>query len=173
MLLALELLSAQSPRHPRLVAAMALGAIVAGVGPYCHLWTLFHPGDWVPNQTHAIGLAIRRDVPSGRVLTLAPIFPLEGKLDVLPEFATGPFAARVATMVGQDEQTLYRLLDEDDLRVVLAAHPAQGVLLSGEGQLEAPFRNYAQAEQMVVVTPLGKDRELWHVRTTRFAHASE
>ena len=114
----------------------------------------------MPNRVHWIGLAIRRDVPAGRVLTLAPIVPLEGKLDVFPEFATGPFAARVAPMVGQDDQTLYRLLDEDDLRAALTARPARRRTLLGEGRLEAPLRNYAQAERMAA-TPFGKDRELW------------
>ena len=59
---------------------------------YQDVLRLGSPGQSVPMLVHARGVEIARAANHGRVLTLAPIFPLEGGADIYPELATGPFA---------------------------------------------------------------------------------
>ena len=111
---------------------------------------------WVPVETHRLGVLLRAQVGTGRVLTLAPIIPLEGGLDIYPELATGPFAWRVAPLMVDQKLSALRMPDPDDLAIMLAAHPPSAVLTGfeaqnagfargGPGGLEGPLKLYARA----------------------------
>lgn len=109
---------------------------------------------WVPVETHRLGTLLRARIGSGRVLTLAPIVPLEGGLDIYPQLATGPFAWRVAPLMADQKLASLKMPDPDDLAVTLAAHPPAAVLTGfesqnagfargGPGGLEGPLAMYA------------------------------
>jgi hypothetical protein len=123
------------------LAALAIGTIAAGAGNYLYPKLAFSPAAWVPLRAHALGGELRRrigpEASQRPVLTLAPIYPLEGGMDVYEPFATGPFAMRVAAMVPEDDEGPLHLLDEQDLGVVLRQRPPAAAVAGFEGPDDA------------------------------------
>jgi hypothetical protein len=83
-------------------------------------------------------------VHDGKVLTLAPIFPLEGKLDIYEEFATGPFMWRTADLVDKKDRKRLRIISENELDSYLTKKPPVAIFIGFEGGLEKPMFLYAQ-----------------------------
>jgi hypothetical protein len=137
-----------------------------GVLQYRHIIDFWHTGDWVPMQMHQAGVEVAqkcRGVP-GPILTYAPIIPLEGGRTIYPEFATGPFVARVAGFVDDSDESLLDVVDEDDLALFLSRNPPAAILTGCEGELEMPLLHYAHQhgfQRIVVSMEGGHDKELW------------
>jgi hypothetical protein len=115
--------------------------IVAGARHYEPQKLAFRPSAWVPLQAHALGGELRRRIgPASAarpILTLAPIYPLEAGIEVYEQYATAPFAMRVAPMVPEDDETPLHLLDEEDLRALLRERPPAAVVAGFEGPGDA------------------------------------
>jgi hypothetical protein len=52
---------------------------------------------------------------AGKVLTVAPIIPLEGGREIYKEFVTGPFAWRTARFLPQHRRRALGMIAEEDL----------------------------------------------------------
>jgi hypothetical protein len=100
--------------------------------------------EWIPMKVHQEGLAVARTAGNGRVLTLAPIFPLEGGADVYPELATGPFAWRVGPYVEESVEARVKTWDPDNLDRMLSDRPPALVLVGWEKDLDVPLLGYAK-----------------------------
>jgi len=98
----------------------------------------------IPIQIHDIGVEMADAVHDGKVLTLAPIFPLEGKLDIYEEFATGPFMWRTADLVDKKDRKRLRIISENELDSYLTKKPPVAIFIGFEGGLEKPMFLYAQ-----------------------------
>lgn len=125
--------------------------------------TLWTPADWLPTRVHVYGGLMGRLVGNGRVLTLAPIYALEGGAAIYPEFATGPFAWRVAPLMTARERARFHVVGADELAGLLADAPARAILTGVEdddARLEAALVDYAQAHGFVPV-PLPDKSRLW------------
>ena len=142
--------AAQSAGWRAALLVAAAVAIVRGLGALQHLELLGRPRHWTPMRVHAAGRAVARRVGGGgrRVLTFAPIVPLEGGCVIYPEFATGPFASRVADFVAEADERAFKEVDEDDLPALLAERPPAGVLVGVEGRQDAPLEAYARTHGM-------------------------
>jgi hypothetical protein len=133
--------------------------------------TLWTPADWLPNRAHASGGLIGRLVGDGRVLTLAPIYALEGGAVIYPEFATGPFAWRVASLLSAEDRPRFHVVGAGDLAALLADAPARAILTGVEDDdatLEQPLVAYAEAHGYVPV-PLPDKSTLWLAPQTQWA----
>jgi hypothetical protein len=107
---------------------------------------------WVPMQAHRVGEEIRqlldaRGTPGAgrRVLTLAPLYPLEGGLAIYPALAAGPFAWRVAPLLPAGERQTFAVVGAADLAALVGRDPPAAVLTGAEGGLEDALTRYAQA----------------------------
>jgi hypothetical protein len=67
-------------------------SFVSTARDYRYLVRLFRPADWATIKVHRAGCRLASRTGKGSVLTLAPIFPLEGGLRIYPELAAEPFA---------------------------------------------------------------------------------
>lgn len=161
--------SAAGRRLVMLVAAAAAGSVglaihasrESGASILPAASRLIHRDTWFSSRAAAFGQEIRAQVPAGRVLTLAPAWPVAGKIAVYPEFATGPFAWRSARFVASERRAGLHLVAPDDLEAFLAAKPPAAILTGVEDdELEKPLIAYAQAHGFREV-PLGRRRELW------------
>lgn len=101
------------------------------------------PGNWAPIQVHALGRAMRSKAPDGKVLTLSPLYPLEGGLQIYPSLATGPFIWRTAHLVPEKQRRLFGVLAEEDLDDFLVQSPPAAILVGEEKELEEAFLRYA------------------------------
>jgi len=148
-----------SPR-PGLVlvaAGLLLGFLVNLRADYIRRFpVLLQPDEWVPVQVHAVGRAVADRLRAGRVLTLGPIFPIEGGLQIYPAFATGSLTWRVSPFMAGEPRRKYGVIAPEDLPAYLEPMPPAAVLVGFElhttgfslddpGELELPLVRYALA----------------------------
>ena len=116
---------------------------------------------WRPLTVHSMGLDIKKASRPGRILTLSPIFPLEGGLNIYPKFATGVFAWRTSKFIPKKEQEELGFASAENLSKLLDSDPPAGILLGGEpAELEQPFLEFAQKNQYTL-HQLNPDYSLW------------
>lgn len=102
--------------------------------------------NWVPIRAHNIGKEVKSIIGDGKVLTLTPIFPLEGGVDIYPQFATAHFAWRSAHLLSENERKMYGIISDDELDSLLIGDKPDGILVGDEVLLEEPFINYAKRQ---------------------------
>jgi hypothetical protein len=131
-------------------------ALIVIVVQYARPGNLLRPEEWVPVAAHREGVALREVVLEGRVLTLAPLYPLEGGLAVYRQLASGPFGWRVSPLLSPVERLRYGLAGQDEL-----AGLNPGALLTGyEGALEDAITEYAGSENFGFV-PFGENKSVY------------
>lgn len=132
-----------------------------GESPLPEWAEIFHRETWFPSRAAEFGAELRSHVDAGRILTLAPTWPVAGGLKIYPEFATGPFAWRSARFVSPERRRQFHLIAPDDLEELLSARPPAGILTGVEDDdLEAPLVAYARAHGFTAA-PLSRKRVLW------------
>jgi hypothetical protein len=113
--------------------------------------------NWIPVESRRVSMILSEIIDSGKVLTLAPTFALEGGVDTYEQFATGPFSWRVSQFLSDSQWQGYSVISRSSLALVLENDPPQGILLGFElesegfvpyqpGGLEIPLRDYAIAQ---------------------------
>jgi hypothetical protein len=127
---------------------------------------LANPSSWSVERVHKAGAIIAQRLAeanvSGKVATLAPIYPLEGGLQVYPELATGQFAYRTAEFTNSYLRNFYRTTSPREVEAFLAADPPAGILVGFDSKLEEPLvrfaeqNGYRQAEDMGISDRYGK-----------------
>jgi hypothetical protein len=142
-------------------ALLAGLSLLTGAKYYRQISILVALDTWFPMKIHRTGDEIRKFVTQGRVLTLAPIIPLEGSLSIYPALGTGPFAWRIAPFVDLAHRRQINVIGPDDLPGLLEDDPPGGILLGMEkSALEEPLLRYAR-EHRYVQTKLKNKVDLW------------
>lgn len=141
------------------LAGLAL-AIFSHSREYEGMRDLLLPREWVPFEIHEEAANLRARVPQGRVLTLAPILPLEAGLDIEPAFATGAFAWRVAPYIDAAKAARLGLPTPATLAAMLATDPPSAVLVGFEEHGEEPLVDYAKSRAFTE-TALEEEERLW------------
>lgn len=114
---------------------------------------LRNPAKWVPIQTHNFAQKVQKIVKQGKVVTLAPIYPLEAGLETYPTFIVGPFVWRTAPLLSEEGREKYNIASFHELEGMLDVDPP-GAFITGletdygfdaysAGLLEKPFIDYA------------------------------
>lgn len=112
---------------------------------------------WVPVKAHRIGEEIARLAKNGRVLTFAPIYPLEGGAKIYDELAVGPFAYRLAHLMPAEKRMRVRVCAPEDLPALLDREPPAAILLGAEEEnLEAALREHARTNGFTKAKQFGK-----------------
>lgn len=143
-----------------LLACVAV-AVALGASHFKNITKLFSPGEWTPIERHAEAQQLREKALPGRILTLAPLHPLEAAFNIYPAFATGPFAWRVAPFVAAEKRSRLRIVSENELESYLRDEPPTAILLGYEKKIEEPLAAYATAHGYVA-QPFGEDEAtLW------------
>lgn len=123
--------------------------------PVPSITALNDPSHWTPMQSHEFSQNLRQSVPSGRILTLLPMFPLEAGFDAYPFAANGPFSWRTSLLLTSARRLQYGITSPDELPELLTHFPPAAILTGFEstnagferndlGGLEAPLVDYAQ-----------------------------
>lgn len=147
-------------RCSRALGACLIVAIPGIVINNRHVFWIASWQDWVPNRVHAEGQEVAALAHGGRVLTLAPIFPLEGGAEVYPELATGPFAWRIGPYVNDSLEPLMKIWDADNVAQKLRCQEPDLILLSREPDLDLPLLAYAEQHHISVTTLRNSASEL-------------
>ncbi len=81
----------------------------------------------------------------GRVATLSPVYAIEADLPIYPELATGSFVFRIGDLLTADERTKYHATSVSTISALFEADPPAAILITDEGVLETPLRDYAES----------------------------
>ncbi len=166
LLAALYALASIPPETAWFRRSLAIGAVIVvisvamGKHAYSHLRDLRTTRGWVPLRMHSRGEKLRALVPNGRVLTVAPIYPLEGGLSIYPSFSTGPFAWRLAPFVEPAKAARLKLMTPLTITSILDADAPSALLLDIEPGREIDLRNYAISRGYHLAKD-GDGGELW------------
>ena len=166
--LALEEVDGASWRRWRIgVAAAALLLGTVGLARwYRGIVDLPFPERWAVVREHRRGEWLRSYAPQdGRVLTVAPIAPLEGGLHIYPEHNVGYFTLRVAAFQTAEERKCFGTVAVEDLETVLAEQPPDLVYCPPRSGFEDALAGYAEAHGYHQVEERDKGYRLW-VRPT-------
>lgn len=106
------------------------------------------------------GNFIHQQAGDGSVLTLAPIFVLEGGNHIYPEFVTSPFAFRTRDFVPEEYRNKYQVIGAADLDTYMSDKDPCAVYTGWERHVDDPLTEWAAKNGFTPVeTPLGK--QLW------------
>jgi hypothetical protein len=124
------------------------------------------PENWVPMRLHRVSEDIAEKLKtqnsklktqnSKLILTLAPLFALEGGCEIYPEFSAGSIVYRIADSLSPSDRAVTHTVGPETLGALLEKSPPSAVLLGVEmKRLEEPLFELA-------VLP---DRENWETKT--------
>lgn len=145
-----------------LVGVCAVVAIISYPFVLYRTTILINPQSWVPIRLHNISDEIAQKTPeSGPVLTLAPLFALEGGRDIHTELSAGPIVYRIADSLSPSDRRITHTVGPRTLQELLEKTRPSAVILGVEPAYEEPVRQAVQPdsedwEQQVydVVPPL-------------------
>jgi hypothetical protein len=144
------------------MAALALVSVLFHRREYSAVLEFPSPSDWATMEIHRFGEEIQQAAGLGKILTLAPIYPLEGGSPIYPEFATAPFGWRSASLVDSERRPRLKLVAPADLEKFLAQDQPAGILVGLEdGRLEKPLVDYARAHGYTRAKLSRKKAQLW------------
>lgn len=146
-----------------IVFSMLLSVIMAGraARDYAAVGQFAQREEWFSSRLSRQAGEIRAAVPDGRILTLAPTIPLATRLSIYPEFATGTFGWRSASLVAGEKRDALHLVAPEDLAEFLRSQPPAAVLTGVEkDEDEAPLVEWAKSNGFQPQA-LKKKRTLW------------
>jgi hypothetical protein len=128
--------------------AILVGITAAfGLAEYRDIYKLAWVPRWEPVVVHRRGVEVARFAGDRTVLTLDPIFPMEGGANIYMQSATGPFGLRVGQYLPEARLAEYRMWGPSDLTAVFSepSKPAFFIAVSRDQQLEKQFIGLANS----------------------------
>lgn len=129
-------------------AAILVGITAAfGLAEYRDIYKLAWFPRWEPVIVHRRGVELARLAGDRTVLTLDPLFPMEGGANIYMQSATGPFGLRVGQYLPQARLAEYRMWGPSDLPAVFGdlSKPAFFIAVSRDQSLEKQFIGLANS----------------------------
>ena len=85
-------------------------------------------------QLHNISRDITAGLPrpAGPVLTLAPLYALEGQCRIYPQLVAGPFVYRVADSLTDKDREITNTVGPDTLEQLIAQNPPSAIIVGTE-----------------------------------------
>ncbi|MHC4741660.1 MAG: hypothetical protein ACYS8Z_07105 [Planctomycetota bacterium] len=106
--------------------------------------------EWTPVIKHRISQQIGHKVAEPKkVLTLAPLFALEGGCEVYDELSAGSIIYRIGDFLSPEDRALTRTVGSEGLRAMIDASPPSAVLLG----VEAPHMLFLEEPLKAIVPP--------------------
>jgi 4-amino-4-deoxy-L-arabinose transferase-like glycosyltransferase len=139
------------PRGTFILWAGALVAVIAYPVALYRIPFLATPQRWTPIELHSTGVAIAADLKEpGPVLTLGPLYALEGGRDIYPALSCGSIVYRVADRLSARQRQITHTVGPATLRELTLAHRPAGVIVGVEPSyfafLEEPLRELVSSD---------------------------
>ena len=127
-----------------LVVVAATVAVVANLNVLRRLPAVLVPERWAPVALHDVATDVaRKTAGHGRVLTLGPLYALEGGCDIYPALASGSIIYRVADAMSAEDRRITHTVGLGTLGALLDQSPPSAVILGVEpshfSHLEEPL----------------------------------
>ncbi|MHC4719128.1 MAG: hypothetical protein ACYSYT_01470 [Planctomycetota bacterium] len=110
---------------------------------------LLAPQGWVPNRVHRISKDIAEKTEGSKlILTLAPLYALEGSCDIYTELSAGVFVYRIADFLSPSDCRIAHAVGAKTLEQLIENSPPAAVVLGVEPKpLEIPLFMTAKPNQ--------------------------
>jgi hypothetical protein len=136
-----------------LVTTGALVAFGSQLVVVLRVGALFTPQSWIPVQLHSISEDIAAKTRDPKlILTLAPLFALEGEAGIYTELSAGSIVYRIADLMSPGERAITHTVGPETLKVLLEKSPPSAVVLGVEFEF---------LEDPLLQTAVGPDRARW------------
>ena len=148
----------------RLAIALIMGCALLVIGAHAvTVWQappIFSPIEWAPIRLHRLARTISHTVEeSGPILTVSPLYALEGGLPIYPELATGAIVFRIADLLSADVRQRTKTVGPSSLGHILREHPPGAILIGTETgfleEIDASFSKYVPSTWRVSVLDQG------------------
>lgn len=132
-------------KHFKLARALVVACAVAAAASHPlalhRVPKLFDLQSWTPICLHRISQDIAEKTKSPKlILTLAPLYALEGGCDIYTEFSSGPFVYRVADYLSPSDRRLTHTVGPGNLKELIEKSPPSAMILGVEPKfLEVPL----------------------------------
>ena len=123
------------------IAAVVVGLCViitalsypVGKNPIGKIFVLFYPEGWVPIRVHKISQDIAEKTPEPKkMLTLAPLFALEGGCDIYTELSCGSIVYRIGDRLSAWNRDITHTVGSRTLLELLEKEPPSAVIVNIE-----------------------------------------
>jgi hypothetical protein len=134
-----------SNKHFKFARALVVACAVAAAASYplvlLRVPKLLDPQSWTPVQLHRISQDIAEKTKSPKlILTLAPLYALEGGCDIYAEFSSGSFVYRIADFLQPSDRLLTHTVGPENLKELIDESPPSAVILGVDFRfLEIPL----------------------------------
>ncbi len=116
---------------------------------------------WKPLVIHQVGVDIREQIGTdGQVFTIAPIYPLEGGLQMYAPMATGVFAFRTGSLLSAEQRQYQGIISRENFEAYLDEDLPEGILVGFDQILEEPIIQFAVSKGYKP-QPLDNGLTLW------------
>jgi hypothetical protein len=124
-------------KHFKLACVLVIACAVFAVASYPlvlhRVPELLEPQSWTPVYLHRISEDIADKTKNPKpILTMAPLYALEGRCDIYTEFSSGPFVYRVADLMTASDLETVKAADPETLKALLKESPPSAVILGIE-----------------------------------------
>ncbi|MFA5422458.1 MAG: hypothetical protein WC374_01190 [Phycisphaerae bacterium] len=153
--------SANVRTEKRLVIAIILMVTAALLSIYVSspsiAFDVINSDNWIPLSIHKISKDINKKiVADGPILTLSPLYAIEGGGDIYPQFSAGPFVYRIADKLSAEQKNFVHAAGTFDLPQIFDSNPPAAVIIGDEPQsLEDPIF------EQVTKTPLEWEKKIY------------
>ena len=116
------------------VAVVSLCVFITIISyPVGKIFVLFYPEGWVPIQLHKISqdIAEKTQAPK-KILTLAPLFALEGGCEIYTELSCGPIVYRIGDRLSAWNREITRTVGPKGLAELVEKEPPSAVIVNVE-----------------------------------------
>lgn len=142
--------SAKEAAQPVLAAILLLGSIAAAPVLLPDLPNIIRPAAWTGNSVHRasayLSSRVGRKNAESHVLTLAPIYAIEGRLTPYDSLLLGPFIYRAVELVNEDDRSYFSAVQSPELlEDLLARDMPSAVLIGTEPYLDVKLERWALA----------------------------
>lgn len=132
------------------------GVVLVGIGVFAGLVTglstsekiaaCFKPGKWIPIQVHRTATDIAENTKEPKlILTIAPLFALEGGCEIYPELSAGAFTYRIGNLMSEAERRITRTVGPEMLGRLVEQSPPSAIIVGAEppyfAELEEPLES--------------------------------
>ena len=113
------------------------------------LGTFRDPLSWTPLRAHAVGEKIKSELGSkslrGKVATFSPLYAVEARLRIYPQFVTGPYAYRTDKALSAQQIDRIKAVSPMTLDLLFRKEKPAAIIVGQDRAMDASLEEYGKA----------------------------
>lgn len=121
---------------------------VTGMSVSEKIGACFKPNTWIPIKVHKTATDIAGNTKDPKlILTLAPLFALEGGCNIYPELSAGAFTYRIGNLMSREDRRTTHTAGPEEIEALVEQMPPSAIIVGAEpsyfSHLEEPLESLA------------------------------